>query len=30
MREAEQIRREESTNFRGLIDVTRSIADGLK
>ncbi len=30
MREAEQIRQEESKNFRGLIDVTRSIADGLR
>ena len=30
MREAEKIRQEESTNFRGLIDVTRAIGGGLR
>ncbi len=30
MREAEKIRQEESKNFRGLIDVIRSIGDGLR
>jgi flagellar biosynthesis activator protein FlaF len=30
MREAEQIRLEKSTNFRGLIDVSTAIRDGLQ
>lgn len=30
MREAEQIRLEQSDNFRGLIDVTRAIGEGLR
>jgi len=30
MREAEQIRLEKSTNFRGIIDVSAAIRDGLK
>jgi flagellar biosynthesis activator protein FlaF len=30
MREAEEIRQGRSTNFQGLIDVTRLVAEGLK
>ncbi len=30
MRESEQIRLEQSDNFRGLIDVTRAIGEGLR
>jgi len=30
MREAEQIRLEKSSNFKGIIEVSQAISDGLK